>query len=300
MRLSTTVSVHNEEQNIPVFYAKALQVLESIRGLDSWELVFVNNGSSDGTLRELLKLRENDGRVRIVTLSRDFGYHAAVSAGLANGEGDLYAVIDVDGEDPPELLVDFFETVRTGAQIAYGIRSKRLEASALTLMRRLFYLVNKSVADADIVMWMAEFCMMQRAVRDAILTPRTTFPFLRAEIGYVGFRRVGIPYRRQRRWFGKSHYRLWSMAMFAIAGILSSSTFPLRLVLYLAFAVAVAYPLLVLTLKLSFVAAAAVAAITGFYFCLGSISILSLYLARTYKNGVARPIFVVDPENTRL
>lgn len=300
MRLSVTVSVHNEKENIPVFFPILKKTLEGMTSLSSWEIVFVNNGSSDSTLAELMKVRSEDSRVRVLSLSRNFGYHAAVSAGLTYGDGDLFAVIDVDGEDPPEMLPKFLAAIADGAQIAYGIRSQRPESQAITLMRRLFYLINKTVADAEIIMWMSEFCMMRRAVRDAILAPKTTFPFLRAEIGYVGFNRVGIPYLRQRRLLGKSHYRLWSMTSFAVGGILSSSTFPLRFVLYMAMLIAIAFPLIAFVLHWNLATAAAAAAIIGFYFALASISVLALYLARTYKNGVGRPVFVVDPDNSRL
>lgn len=300
MRLSVTVPVHNEIQNIPVFFQRARTVLDSIEGLSGWEMVFVNNGSTDGTLEVLHEIRTGDGRVRVVSLSRNFGYHASVSAGLRHGNGDLYAIIDVDGEDPPELLARFFGEIQNGAQIAYGIRSQRPESNVITSMRRLFYFLNKTVADAEIIMWMSEFCMMERTVRDAILAPKTTYPFLRAELGYVGFRRVGIQYRREMRMFGESHYRLFQMTRFAIGGILSSSTFPLRFVLYLAAVLAVAFPVVTVTTDMSLERAAALALITCFYFLLISIPILALYLARTYKNGVARPVFVVDEKNSRL
>jgi dolichol-phosphate mannosyltransferase len=292
--------VHNEEQNVPVFLERLRAVLDALPGLGGWEIVFVNNGSDDLTLARLHAAHTADPRVRVVSLARDFGYQAAVTAGLTHGDGDLYAVIDVDGEDPPEVLPRFLDAITDGAHIAYGIRSQRPEPTAIILFRRLFYYLNRFVADAEIVVWMAEFSMLRRVVRDAILVPRTTYPFLRAEIGFVGFTRVGVPYVRQPRMFGKSHYNLWRMTTFAVAGILSSSTFPLRLVLYLAAALAFAFPLAVLVLRLGLARAANLAVIALFYFLLMAVPTLSLYLARTYKNGVARPVFIVDPGNSRL
>lgn len=300
MRLSVTVPVHNEETNIRPFVARITPVLDSLEGIEGWEVLFVNNGSADGTLHEILAVRQADSRVKVLTLARNFGYHAALVAGLSHGTGDLFSVIDVDCEDPPELLTDFYGAIRGGAQVAYGIRSNREEPALLTLCRKAFYRLNQWIADSEIVLWMAEFCMITRQVRDNILAPKTTFPFLRAEIGYVGFKRVGFSYRRAMRQRGKSHYHLLRMVTFAVGGLLSSSTFPLRLISYLAVAVALLYPAAAVLLRLSLDQAVKLAVILGFYFLLTSVPILALYLARAYKNGVARPVFVADKDQSFL
>lgn len=300
MNLAVIVPVHNERANIVPFYVRARAVLESLPGLGDWSVVFVNDGSDDGSLEEILKLRAADDRVKIITLSRQFGYHAVLVAGLSLVERDLYAIVDVDCEDPPELLAKFYEAICDGAQVAYGIRSKRQEPRLITLGRKLFYHSMRRVADGETVVWMAEFSMFARQVRDAILAPRTTYPFLRAEIGYVGFKRVGIPYYRARREHGKSHYNMFKLAKFSIAAILSSSTFPLRFVLYMAMFIGVAFPLCVVGLGLSRSGTVMLAAVVSMYFLLTSVSFISLYLARTYKNVVARPVFIVEKEQTFL
>lgn len=298
MKLHVIVPARNERLNIPYFYERASAALKSL-DLD-WNIVFVNNASEDDSLEQMLKLRASDPRVKIITLSRDFGYHAALIAGLSQVESDYYGIVDVDCEDPPELLVEFYKALKGGAQVAYGVRSNRDEPRLITFGRKLFYLANRRVADSEIVMWMGEFSMMTKQVRDAILAPSTTFPFLRAEMGYVGFRRVGIPYLRGKRASGRSHYNFFRMAKFAIAGILSSTTFPLRLVLYLAAFLAVAFPVTALALRLTFADAARLAAIVALYFLLVSVPFIALYLARAYKNGVARPVFLVDRSETFL
>lgn len=300
MTLSVIVAVHNESANIAPFYARTKAVLDGLSGVREWNLVFVNDASEDNSLAEILKLRDADRRVKVVTLSRRFGYHAVLVAGLTNVESDLYAMVDVDCEDPPELLAKFYESIQGGAQVAYGIRSNREEPAFLTFLRKLFYYSNKCVADSDFVVWMAEFAMITRQVRDAILAPQTTYPFLRAELGYVGFKRVGIPYFRAKRQHGRSHYSLMRMTRFAVAGTLSSSTFLLRLILYLSAFLGIAFPAVVMLFGLSGETAVKVAVILGFYFLLLAIPIMALYLARTYKNGVARPVFVIDKTQTFL
>lgn len=297
-KLHVIVPARNERLNVPYFYERARQVLDTLP-LD-WSIVFTNNASEDGTLEEMRRLREADPRVKIITLSRDFGYHAALLAGLTSVDSDYYAIIDVDCEDPPELLAQFYEAIQSGAELAYGIRSNRQEPAPITLGRRLFYILNRWLADSEIVMWMGEFSMFSRQVRDALLVPKTTYVSVRAEMGYVGFRRVGIPYVRAARKYGETHYSLWRMTVYAIGSILSGTTFPLRLVLYLAGVVAVGFPLAVWAGGLDAPQAAILAAVVSLYFLVVAVPLLSLYLARVYKNVVHRPVFVIDHRLSHL
>jgi dolichol-phosphate mannosyltransferase len=296
--LAVIVPVYNELGNIQPFYERTRAVLESLP-LD-WKIVFVNDGSGDGSLERIRELNAKDARVKVISLSRNFGYHAVLYAGLSLVEADRYAMIDVDCEDPPELLRDFHAAIEDGNDIAYGIRSNREEPAIVTLFRRIFYYLNRSIADSEIVLWMSEFGMMTRQVRDTVLVPQTTYLFLRAEIAYAGFARVGIPYRRAARTSGKTHYNVFNMTRFAVSGFLAGSTFPLRLVLYLAVLLAVLFPIWVLLGRLGPDAAGVLAVIATFYFALFAISTMALYLARTYKNGVARPLFIVDKRKTLL
>jgi glycosyltransferase involved in cell wall biosynthesis len=299
MKLNVIVPSYNESQNVPYFYGRARQALEALPDLD-WNLIFINNSSHDDTLTQIMTLRSADPRVKVITLSRNFGYHAALVAGLSSVEGDYYAIVDVDCEDPPELLVDFHRAIEAGAQIAYGDRSQRDEPALITFGRRLFYLANRGVADSEIVMWMGEFSMFTRQVRDAILAPRTTFVSVRAEMGYVGFKRIGIPYLRAKRKYGETHYNLWRMSTYAILSILSGTTFPLRLVVYIAALIGVGFPILVWALALNAAHTAVAAAIAGLYFLVLTLPLISLYLARVYKNIVHRPLFIVDQTRTCL
>ena len=297
-RLAVIVPCHNETLNVEPFYASAKKVLDGLPV--DWSLVFVNDASTDDTLDKILALREKDPRVKVATLSRNFGYHAALVAGLSNADADLYAIVDVDGEDPPKLLEKFHAAIANGAQTVYGIRSERPEPAYIIFFRWLFYKINRLIADGPIRLWMAEFSMFTRPVRDYILSNRTTFPFLRAELAYVGLRMEGVPYERQPRLRGVSHYNFFSMSRFAIGGFLASSTFPLRATLYLSIVFAGIYLVLWPALGLSLVKAGALAAVMGFVFNLLTIPILALYLARTYKNVTSRPVFFLDPERSRL
>ncbi len=296
--LAVVVPCFDEAENVAPFYAEAKAVLDRLPV--DWTLLFVNDASADGTLDEILALREADGRVRVATLSRNFGYHAALVAGLSNADADLYAIVDVDGEDPPELLEKFSAAIAAGAHTAYGIRSDRPEGPVLVFFRWLFYWINGKIADGPTRLWMAEFSMFTRTVRDAVLVSRTTFPFLRAELGYVGLRMEGVPYARRPRRRGRTHYNVLRMAQFAVGGFLASSTFPLRLALYLSALFALAYAILWPALDLTLVEAGALAAVLGLAYLLLVVPLLALYLARTYKNVTGRPVYFLDPDRSRL
>lgn len=301
MTLAVIVPVRNEGPGIRPLYERVKAALEALPGLTGWSLVFANNASDDHSLDEMLQLHATDPRVKVITLARDFGYQAALVAGFSQVESDLYAILEADGQDPPELLADFYKAItKDGAHIAYGVRSNREESAFVMFFRRLFYALNRRIADSEVIMWMSEFAMMTRSVRDAILKPQTTYPFLRTEIAYVGFKRAGIPYLRKRRPYGKTHYNAVSLVRFAIGALLSSSTFPLRLILYVAAGLALCYPLLVVGLRLTLAQAGALATIVGFYFLIGAVPMIAIYLARTYKNTVARPLYVVDDTRTFL
>jgi glycosyltransferase involved in cell wall biosynthesis len=293
--VSIVCPVYNEEQTILLFYDRLNKAVAPLSDSYDFELIFTNNRSTDGTLDVIKELREKDRSVQAITLSRNFGYQASVLAGITYSSGDAIVVIDVDCEDPPEMIPQFVEKWGEGYDIVYGLRAHRPEPYALILMRKLFYRVLRLMADTDIVLDMAEFSLVSSRVRDVMLDNKNTFPFLRAEIGYSGFLRYGITYNRQKRVAGKSYYNLWGMLLFAIAGILSVSTFPMRIAVY-AWPLVVVANLAVLTLDLTGVSASAFKILVAFDLVYG-ISLLTtqgMYLARIYKNNISRPVFIVD------
>jgi glycosyltransferase involved in cell wall biosynthesis len=292
--VSIVCPVHNEEDAIDPFYDRLRRVLERIDGYE-FEIIFTNNRSTDGTLEKILALRAKDARVQVLTFSRDYGYEYSVLAGLKQAAGDAMVVIDVDCEDPPELIADFIREWKDGSDIVYGERARRQESMLLTLARKIFYRLNRLIADSDIIVDMAEFALITADVRDAVASSANTFPFVRAEIAHYGFRRKGIRYDREARRVGQSHYNVRRMTQFAIAGILSSTTFPLRMAMYL-------LPIVVLATAGCLVgsiffamphALEGMVAVNLTYLAVVA-AFLSLYLARAYRNITARPVIVVD------
>lgn len=293
--ISIICPAFNESTNVPYFYGRISAVAQTLEARYAFEFIFTDNRSTDDTRAAILELQKADPRVKLLALSRNFGYQASVLCGLSHARGDASVVIDIDCEDPPELVATFIEQWEAGYDIVYGIRNKRVEPTPVLLMRRLFYWLLRRVGDNDVVMYMAEFALITRTVRELIIRNLSTFPFLRTEIGYVGFERLGVPYVRQPRRHGKTHYNLIGMTVFAIGGILSSSTFLLRLAAYLGVGVLAAN--LLAAIAMMWVAEQPVfqwAVLLDLSYVVFFLAVVSVYVARIYKNGVRRPVFIVD------
>ena len=293
--ISIVCPAFNESANVSYFYGRIAAVADQLASRYDFEFIFTDNRSVDTTRDEILKLRQSDPRVKLLALSRNFGYQASVLCGLSHARGDASVVIDIDCEDPPELVVDFVAKWEEGYDVVYGIRSQRIEPAPILAARRLFYWLLRRTGDNDIVMYMAEFALLTRAVREQIIRNSSTFPFLRTEIGYVGFNRVGVPYWRQPRKYGKTHYNLIGMTVFAIGGVLSSSTFLLRVAAYCGAALLVINAaLIVAALTQIYPAAEQLLTMLDLMYLVFFLSVMSVYIARIYKNGVRRPVFIID------
>jgi dolichol-phosphate mannosyltransferase len=260
------------------------------------EVLFVNNGSTDNSLEVLHSLRENDSRINFITLSRNFGYQGALDAGIRNSNSDLYCVIDADGEDPPELILEFLEAIDNGSDIAYGVRQSRQEPSYRSALRKFFYRVVGLVSDDPFRLDTGEFSMFTNELKQAALSENNSFPFLRASLSRVGYVSTGVPHDRRMRLGGQSSLNAIGMVNFAVGGLLSSSTFPLRLALYLLpFHIFLMAGLGLTSLIFGSVSPLIVALYIANVLMMIQFAFVSVYLARTYKNGLQRPSsFVVD------
>jgi dolichol-phosphate mannosyltransferase len=293
--ISIICPVHNERESIPVFYSRLQSSIAPLRKNYEFELIFINDSSTDSTLSVIQELRNKDSSIQVLTLSRNFGYQAAVLAGMKYARGNGIFTIDVDCEDPPELIPQFVSKWNEGFDVVYGLREGRPEARLLIKVRKLFYRSLKIMADSDIVLDMAEFALISAHVRDIIVDNQNTFPFLRAEIGYVGFSRVGIKYDRQSRVMGKSHYNIWRMAVFATGGILTSSTFPMRFAFYfLPFFIIFNIVLVAADLLSGSATLFKILVTFDLVYGISLLTVYGLYFARIYKNSISRPVFVID------
>ena len=225
-RYSIVVPLYNEQDVLPELYRRLRAAAARLHG--PVELVFVNDGSSDGTLGILRALQFEDKHVRVVSLSRNFGHQVAVSAGLSYAEGDAVAVLDGDLQDPPELLPEFFGKLDEGWDVVYGIRRQRRGAILKRLSYFVFYRLLHRLADIDIPLDVGDFCVMSRRIVDHLNWLPETDRFVRGLRAWVGFRQTGISYERDRRRAGVPKYTVAKLIQLSLDGLLSFSYAPLR------------------------------------------------------------------------
>jgi polyisoprenyl-phosphate glycosyltransferase len=296
-RIAIICPVHNEKDSLPYFLERLNGVRAQLKDRYAVEVVFVNNRSTDETLALILAARSKDTSLQVITQARNFGYQASLICGLTYAEADAYVVIDVDCEDPPEMILQFIDHWEKGADLVYGLRSARPEPALLVGARKLFYRLTRKVADWEFILDMAEFSLFSQRVREVVLSHKSTFPFVRSDLAFAGFERVGIPYTREARRFGATHYNLVRMVRFAVAGMLSASTFPLRAIAYIGLPLGLANSLYAVVAALA--PSVGSALFTSFValnlsFLVLAVAFLAIYLARVSKDVVGRPVFIAD------
>ncbi len=282
-----------------MFFDRLIKVISSLNDIH-FEIIFVNNSSTDGSLeklKELLLKKKNNEQItfKIISFSRNFGYQKSLLAGYNHSTGDASIVIDTDLEDPPELIVEFIVQWNKGYEVVYGKRIDRQENWLIKKMRDNFYRILSLTADFKINDQMAEFCLISRRVRENILKINPTFTFFRSEIAFLGLKTFGIDYKREKRVAGQTKYNILTMFEFAITGFLTSSTFFLRLFGYgLPFIVGLNL------LTIFFFKITNFLIILDAIYIIFNLSILSLYVARLYQISTKRPPYIIDYEKSIL
>jgi dolichol-phosphate mannosyltransferase len=229
--LSVVVPLYNEEANLPELYRRATAALGAL-GI-TYELVLVNDGSRDGTAELAGGLACRDGSVTVLHLSRNFGHQAAICAGLDHARGRAVVLMDGDLQDPPEVLGQFLDAWRGGADVVYAVRARRKEGPLKRAAYALFYRLWRAVSDLDIPLDSGDFCLMDRKVVAALQTLPERQRFVRGLRAFVGFRQVGLRYERDARYAGAPKYTLRGLCRLAVDGLVSFSGYPLTLVTYL-------------------------------------------------------------------
>lgn len=301
--LCIIIPVYNEGTILDEFLHQLIDVRMQLRMRVNCVFVFVNNGSNDNSLEILLSKRSELSPYAVLTLTRNFGYETALVAGLTHAEGEIFALCDSDGEDPLNLLVDFLSHIETGYEIAIGIRKKRHESLSIQAFRRFSYFALSKLSDDPFRSHAGNFSMFTLQVKEAILAENRSFPFLRSTFSRTGYRCVEVPHDRSPRIGGKSNYRRLNLVKFAIAGFLTATTFPLRLITYMAITnLALFLCSWILNTFSNFENIASTVkelavALTVLHVLLSS-SVIALYVARIYKESLRRPLFYVDWENS--
>jgi len=300
--VSIVVPVLNEEDALEPFVAQVIPYLARA-GVD-WEIVFVDDGSTDSTWSKIGALAHDDGRIRGVRFSRNFGKEAGLTAGLKAAKGDAVIPMDVDLQDPPDLLETFIGIWRKGeADTVYG---KRVSRAADTWLKKqtagMFYKLFNKIASHKIEENVGDFRLMDRKVVDAVLALDEKNRFMKGLFSWVGFRSVGVPYERPPRLVGTSKFNYWKLWNFALDGITGFSTLPLRVWTYIGLAVgAVAFFFAIWVLFKTLVwgpDTPGYPSIMVALLFLGSVQLVSLgvlgeYIGRLYVESKNRPLYIV-------
>jgi polyisoprenyl-phosphate glycosyltransferase len=300
--ISVVVPLYNEEGNVDELVRRVHGILTTLPGNPTFEMCFVNDGSSDGTLAQLQSIATIYPGVVIVNLSRNFGHQIAATAGLDIACGDAVILMDGDLQDPPELIADFVDKWREGYDVVYAVRRSRRGESAFKLITaKAFYRVIKALTSVSIPVDTGDFRLMSRRVVDALGRTRERHRFLRGLVSWVGYRQVGIAYDRAERHSGETKYPFSKMLKFAIDGITSFSQIPLRFSTYLGFATssfAFVYAIVVLVMKFAhFNYPGYTSTMLAILFLGGvqliGIGILGEYVGRIYDEIKARPLYLI-------
>ncbi|WNQ10131.1 glycosyltransferase family 2 protein [Paenibacillus aurantius] len=301
-KYSIVVPMYNEEAVIEETYRRLKEVMDSQP--ETYELVFVNDGSRDRTVEIVEGLCRRDGNVRLVNFSRNFGHQIAISAGMDYASGDAVVVIDADLQDPPQVILAMIDKWRQGYDVVYG---KRLKRKGETLFKKvtalMFYRLLRSMTNVEIPVDTGDFRLIDRKVCEVLRNLKEKNRFVRGLVSWVGFKQTSVEYVRDERWAGETKYPLKKMIRFALDGITSFSYKPLKLATYIGFAMSAAsflYLLVVLYEKL-FTEAYVVPGwssllATNLFFngiMLILLGIIGEYIGRIYDESKGRPLYIV-------
>jgi glycosyltransferase involved in cell wall biosynthesis len=237
--ISIVVPVFNEELNVRPFYEKVTAALAPLREQFRFEFVFTDNHSTDGTFQLLAALAEQDSSVRVFRFSKNFGYQRSILSGYMNCRGDAAIQLDVDLQDPPELIAVFLNHWLDGADVVYGVRVQRAEGFGITAARSVFYRLIDMLSEEKLPVDAGDFRLISRRIIDLLCRYRDANPYLRGTIATLGFKQVGVEYVRNAREHGESKFPFSKLVSLAIDGILNHSTLPLRFATYFGLVVSV-------------------------------------------------------------
>ena len=302
--LSVVAPIYNEQELVEEFVNRASAAVADFE----YELVLVNDGSSDGSAEILDRIAHGDPRVRVIHLSRNFGHQAALTAGLEHAAGDAVAMIDADLQDPPELIPDMVAQWSQGADVVYAVRDQREGETAFKLATaKWFYKLFDKLAQVDLEPNSGDFRLLDRSALDALLTMTERSRFLRGMTVWVGFNQTAVSYERDARTAGETKYTVRRMLRFSLDAITSFSHLPLQLATYAGIISAgvafIAIPVVVI-LKVAGSYLPGFGSLTIAILLLGGIQLIALgvigeYVGRIYDEVKHRPLYIVREELNR-
>lgn len=302
--VSVVCPVFNEEEVIENFHERATAAMLAIAPAVRYELVYVNDGSRDRSLAILRKLAEDDGCVRVVDLSRNFGHQIAITAGIDQARGDAVVVIDADLQDPPEVIADMIGRWREGFKVVYGVRTERPGENRVKLATaKWFYRILNRLSDTPLPVDSGDFRLMDRQVVDALCQLREENRYIRGMVSWVGFSQCAVEYARDARYAGETKYTMRKMIRFAVDGITSFSEKPLRVSIQLGIVTCVLGSLIATVIVVGKIvnpssALPGYTSLMAVVLIFGGIQLLSIglmgeYVGRIYRESKRRPLYFV-------
>lgn len=302
IKVSAVVPCYNEVEVIEVLYDRLSKACQATVP-DSYEIVLIDDGSSDGTRDSIRALQKRDSRVVGVFLSRNHGHQLALTAGLSEARGDRIFVLDADLQDPPELLAQMMEEMDKGADVVFGQRESRSGETAFKKASAfLFYRMLNRIVEIEIPMDTGDFRLMSRRIADLLAAMPERQRFVRGMVSWLGYKQVSVTYQRDPRLAGETKYPLKRMILFALDAVTSFSVLPLRVATWLGFtfaAAAMVYGVFVLFRWTAGETIQGWTSLTLIVLLLGSVQlvvmgILGEYLGRQYIEAKSRPIFIIE------
>lgn len=301
------VPCFNEEEAIPYYYEEMQKVMQKVPELD-FELLFVDDGSCDGTLKVLKELAQKDSGVRYISFSRNFGKEAALYAGLQNAGGDYAVTMDVDLQDPPSLIPEMYKVIQQGEYDSVATRrvTRKGEPKIRSFFARKFYQIINKMSDADIVDGARDFRFMKRSMVDAILSMKEYNRFSKGIFGWVGFKTKWLEYENVERVVGETKWSFWKLFRYALEGIIAFSTTPLSIISVIGMVICfLSFILLLVIIIRALLVGDPVAgwpSLVCIITSLGGVQLLctgivGLYLSKAYLETKNRPIFIVKEKN---
>jgi len=298
---SIIAPIYNEKDNIHELHRRVSEVMKSMR--QTWELILVDDGSTDGSTELIRELAKRDKHVRPVIFARNFGHQIAITAGWDYARGDAVIVIDADLQDPPELIPEMVKKWREGYEVVYAVRAEREGESWFKLWTAsLFYRIIARITDVNIPLDTGDFRLMDRKVVDVLKSMRERHRFPRGMSAWVGFRQIGVEYRRAARVAGETKYPFRKMFRLALNAITSFSYFPLQVATYFGFfsaGIAIfAIPVVVYLRASGSQAFFGQATTLIAVLFLGGVQLISLgilgeYIGRLYDEAKGRPLYII-------
>lgn len=306
MKISLIVPCFNEEKTVALFYKEVIEVLSKIKY--DYELLFIDDGSTDNTLKILKEISKENKNIKYISFSRNFGKEAAMYAGFSNVSGDFVAVMDADMQDPPSLLPDMLELLENNDYDSVATRrvSRKGEPIIRSFFARMFYKLINRFSDADIVDGARDFRLMKREMVDAIVAMGEVNRFSKGIFGWIGFKTYWLSYENNKRIAGETKWSFWKLFKYAIDGIINFSQVPLNFASWFGIVMTVISFLVMLVIifkKILFGDPVAgwpsticfILFIGGIQlFCIG---VMGQYLSKTYSETKRRPHYIISQTN---